>query len=226
MTFSGFGPQALPFFKALAFHQSKDWFASNRSAYEDEVKTPLGDLIDALAAEFAAAKIPLKGDRKSSLFRLHRDVRFAKDKSPYKTHAGAVMTRSGAKSDPGLLYIHIAPEGCFAAAGFYQAEPAALNNLRRAIIRKPKAWTQMLAKLAKAKLALSDDQRMLRLPKGFEGVEPVALAEAVKNRSFIVTRPIAPKSLKSASLVAEIKSFAAEALPLLEWGWDAIVESR
>jgi uncharacterized protein (TIGR02453 family) len=84
MPFSGFGPQALPFFKALAFHQTKDWFEANRAIYEGDVKTPFGDLVEALAARFAKEKIPLKGDRKASLFRINRDVRFAKDKSPYK----------------------------------------------------------------------------------------------------------------------------------------------
>ena len=118
MPFSGFGPQAVPFFKALAFHQTKDWFEANRAIYEGEIKGPLGDLVEDLAARFAKAKTPLKGDRKASLFRINRDVRFAKDKSPYKTNAGAVLSRTGAKNDPGMLYFHVAAEGCFAAAGF------------------------------------------------------------------------------------------------------------
>ena len=72
-------------------------------------------------------------------------MRFAKDKNPYKTHAGAVLTRSGAKNDPGLLYIHIDPTGCFVAAGFYQPEPEALARLRaadRARARRPgRRWS-------------------------------------------------------------------------------------
>ena len=132
MPFSGFGPQAIPFFKALAFHQTKDWFDANRAIYDDEIKGPLGDLVEELAARFAKAKTPLKGDRKASLFRIHRDVRFAKDKSPYKTNAGAVLTRTGTKNDPGLIYIHVAADGCFVAAGFYQPEPEALARPRAA----------------------------------------------------------------------------------------------
>ena len=123
MAFSGFGPQAVPFFKALAFHQTKDWFEFNRAIYEGEIKGPLGDLVEELTARFAKAKTSLKGDRKASLFRINRDVRFAKDKSPYKTNAGAVLSRTGAKNDPGMLYVHVSAEGCFAAAGFWQPEP-------------------------------------------------------------------------------------------------------
>lgn len=226
MSYSGFGPQALPFFKALAFHQDKDWFEANRATYERDVKAPLGDLVEALAEKFAAAKIPLKGDRKSSLYRLNRDLRFAKDKSPYKTHAGAIMTRGGTKGDPGLLYVHIAPEGCFAAMGFYHVEPAELGNLRRAILRAPKAWTRLRVALAKADLALSAEEAMKRLPKGFEAVADPELAAALKLKSYIVSRPLAPNSLSGPGLVADIARFAAQALPLLEWGWDAIVDQR
>ena len=99
MAFQGFGPKALPFLKALGFHQTKEWFEANRATYESDLKTPMGDLVEDLSAAFAKAKIPLKGDRQASLFRINRDVRFAKDKSPYKTNVGAVMTRGGSKND-------------------------------------------------------------------------------------------------------------------------------
>ena len=102
MSFQGFGPDALPFFKALAFHQTREWFEENRATYEAQIKAPFGDLVEDLASAFAKSGIPLRGDRKASLFRLNRDIRFSKDKSPYKTHAGAVLTRGGAKDDAGL----------------------------------------------------------------------------------------------------------------------------
>ena len=116
MSFQGFGTQALPFFKALAFHQSKEWFNANRETYERAVKGPMGDLVEDTAARLAQAKIPIKGDRKSSAFRIHRDVRFSQNKDPYKTHAGVVLTRSGTKNDPGVLYFHLSPTECFFAA--------------------------------------------------------------------------------------------------------------
>ncbi|MEJ0098002.1 MAG: DUF2461 domain-containing protein [Bauldia sp.] len=124
--FTGFGSKALPFLKALKFHQSKDWFDENKALYERDVVVPMTALLDDLAAGFAEDGIALKSGGKRSIFRIHRDVRFAKDKSPYKTHCGAVMTRSGSKGDNGLLYLHIDPEGegSFVAAGFHMPEPA------------------------------------------------------------------------------------------------------
>ena len=101
MMFAGFGPKALPFFKALKFHQSREWFEANRETYESAVKGPIGDLVEDVAERLAKAKIPIKGDRKSSLFRIHRDVRFSANKDPYKTHAGIVLTRSGEQERSG-----------------------------------------------------------------------------------------------------------------------------
>jgi len=226
MAFQGFGPQALPFLKALAFHQTKEWFEDNRGAYESQLKGPLGDLVEELSARFAKSGTPLKGDRKASLFRINRDVRFAKDKSPYKTNAGAVLTRTGAKNEPGLLYIHVAADGCFCAAGFYQPEPDVLARLRGAVARAPKAWSAMTAKLAKHGLTLSDEYAMKRAPRGFEDVGDPIIAAALRNQSLICSRGIADSRLLAPGLVDDLQAFARDAMPLLEWGWSAVVDAR
>jgi uncharacterized protein (TIGR02453 family) len=226
MAFQGFGPQAIPFLKALAFHQTKEWFEDNRAAYESQLRGPLGDLVEDLAARFAKTKTPLKGDRKASLFRINRDVRFAKDKSPYKTNAGAVLTRTGAKNDAGLLYVHVAADGCFCAAGFYQPEPDVLARLRAAIARAPKAWSAMIAKLAKGGLTLSDEYAMKRPPRGFEEIANPLIAAALRNKSFICWRDIADSRLAAPGLVDDLQAFAKDAMPLLAWGWSAIVDAR
>src|SRR5450432_682040 len=79
MSFRGFGPQALPFFKGLAFHQTREWLEANREIYERDIKAPFGDLIEDLSAALAKSGSPLRGSRKASLFRLNRDVRFSRD---------------------------------------------------------------------------------------------------------------------------------------------------
>jgi uncharacterized protein (TIGR02453 family) len=226
MAFRGFGPQAVPFLKALGFHQTKEWFEENRSTYESDIKGPLGDLVEDLSAAFAKAGTPLKGDRKASLFRINRDTRFAKDKSPYKTNAGAVMTRGGAKGENGLFYIHIAADGCRAVAGFYQPEPEDLARLRRAIVRAPKTWSEVTARLSKAGLTLTERNAMTRAPRGFESVTDPIVAAAVRNKSFICARPIADDRIASPALVSDLQSFVGNAMPLLEWGWSAVADNR
>jgi uncharacterized protein (TIGR02453 family) len=226
VSFKGFGPQALPFFKALGFHQTKEWFEDNRATYEAEVKEPFGDLVEDLAAAFAKAGVPLKGDRKASLFRLNRDIRFAKDKSPYKTHAGAVLTRGGAKNDKGLFYIHVAPDGCFVAAGFYHPEPDDLSALRRAIVRAPKDYEKVTKGLDKAGIGMRDDESLTRLPRGFETVSDAKVKAAVMKKSFIGSKPIDAARLSSPGLIDDLAAFGKQALPLLQWGWGAIVDER
>jgi len=222
MSFQGFGPEALPFFKALAFHQTREWFEANRSTYETAVKGPLGDLVEDVAARLRRAKIPIKGDRKSSAFRIHRDVRFSNNKDPYKTNAGVAMTRSGAKNDPGVLYFHLSPEECFFAAGFHMPDPAQLGRLRAAAARAPKAYKAMTKKLAKTGLAVSDEDSLKRAPRGFEAVDDPEIAAAIRLRNLICLRPVAARAITSPKLAEDFCAFASDALPLLAWGWDAL----
>ena len=226
MSFRGFGPQAIPFLKALAFHQNKEWFEANRITFERDAKEPMGDLIEDLSATFAKAKIPLKGDRKASIFRQNRDVRFAKDKSPYKTNLGAVMSRGGAKNDKGFLYIHLSPERCFSAAGFYMPEPADLAKMRSAIVRAPKVWAEIAGKLSAAGFEFMEEDALKRLPKGFEDVADPAVAEAIKRKTIVCGRDIAEARLGRPELVAELVDFTKKSMPLMNWGWAAIADER
>ena len=226
MAFAGFGPKALPFFKALKFHQSREWFEANRETYESAVKGPMGDLVEEVAERFARSKIPIKGDRKSSMFRIHRDVRFSANKDPYKTHAGAVMTRSGLKNHPGLLYFHLSPAECFFAAGFYQPEPDQLARLRAAAARGPKPFKAMTAKLRKAGLSLSEEDSLKRAPRGFETIDDPEIAAAARLKSLVCLRPVHETAIASPALADDFCAFARDALPLLQWGWEAIVDSR
>jgi len=226
MTFTGFGPKALPFFKALKFHQSREWFEANRETYESAVKGPMGDLVEQVAERLRKAKVPIQGNRKSSLFRIHRDVRFSANKDPYKTNSGALLSRSGNKNDPGLLYFHLSPEECFFAAGFYLPDPDRLARLRAGAARAPKAFKAMTAKLKKAGLALSADDSLKRAPRGFEAIDDPEIAAATRLKSMICLRPVGEAAIALPALADDFCAFAADALPLLKWGWDALADAR
>lgn len=221
--FKGFGKDALGFFKALAFHQNKAWFDENRALYQSDVLDPMIALLDDLTATFARRRIPLKADGKRSIFRVHRDVRFAKDKSPYKTHCGAVMTRSGAKMENGLLYVHIGPEGCFAAAGFYRPEAADLARLRKAIAGGGgRKFSGVTAALKKGKLALGNEDQLTRVPRGFEALKDGPLDGAIRLKSLIVEEPLSDRLVMSPKLTETVVDFTKRAMPLLNFGWAAL----
>ena len=179
-------------------------------------------LLDDLSEAFAAKKIPLKAEGKRSIFRIHRDVRFAKDKSPYKTHCGATLTRSGRKMEQGLVYLHIDPEGCFVAAGFHQPEPAQLAKLRQAIAAKPAKVKAMQAALKKGKLALSDEFQLSRVPRGFEALKGGPLEGVVRLKSFLVEEPLSEAQIRNPKLSERIVDFTRRARPLLDFGWAAL----
>lgn len=216
--FTGFGAKALPFFKALAFHQNKAWFDENRSLYESDVLFPLRALLVDASHVLKQRDITLVGDPKRGIFRLNRDVRFSKDKSLYKTHAGAVITRSGAKNDPGLVYIHVSPEGCFFASGFYHAEPRQLRELRTFIRDKPERFRELVAHLERHGLVFSRDDSLTRAPRDFQDVNDPVCAEAVKLKSFVVRLPFPDEALYDRKLVTTLVDFCAVVEPLIVWG--------
>ncbi len=220
--FKGFGPKALAFFTALKFHQDKAWFEDNRTLYQSDVLDPMVALLDELSETFAARKIPLKAEGKRSVFRIHRDVRFAKDKTPYKTHCGATLTRSGRKMEQGLVYLHIDPEGCFVAAGFHMPEPAQLLKLRQAIAARPVRFKAVEKALATGKLAFDTDSQLSRIPRGFEALKGGPLDGVIRLKSFIVEEPLTEALIRSPKLVEKIVDFALRARPLLDFGWQAL----
>ena len=216
--FQGFGPKALPFLKALDFHQSREWFVENRDLFESELRDPLGDLVDTLTERFAAAGLGLRGDRKKSLFRINRDVRFAKDKRPYNRHLSAMLSPDGTKMEQGVFFVYIGLDRCFADVAWWNPEPPLLLAMRKRIIARPAEYRKLLSTLKKNGLGLETEGRMKRTPRGFEEVDEPDLVDAIRNRHFYVQHMIDPAGIHATSLVDELVDFTLRAKPLLDWG--------
>ena len=219
--FDGFEPAAFAFLRDLSENQDRDWFNAHKHIYEQSVKAPMLSLVMDVSQKLAEARLPIKGDQQKALFRVNRDIRFAKDKRPYKTHAGAVLTRNGTKDAPGLLYIHFDPRGCFAAAGFFRPLPSTLQSLRKELLHNATGWTKVTRALTKSGLELSADDTLTRVPKGFE-VASDTVTDALKLKSWIVRHPLSKATMSGKGAVKEIFSFAVAALPLLQFGWHAL----
>src|SRR5947208_1541755 len=220
--FAGFRPAAFAFFGELRDNNDPVWFKPRKAVYEAEVLAPFRELIGSVGAAFAATGIPLVGDPIRGIFRIYRDVRFSPDKRLYKTHAGAVLTRSGRKRDPGLLYLHVAPAESMVAAGFWHPEPDLLLRLRRAILDDPDAFLALADGLAAAGSPLSSDEQLSRPPRGFEVAKGTKVAGYVGWKSFTAHAPLSDAEMQSPALVDRIVDFARTALPLLEWGWSVV----
>lgn len=221
--FKGFAPEAFAFFDELYFTQERAWFLANKSVYDKMVKAPMLDLLADLSAELARRKVPLQADPKRAIFRIHRDVRFARDKRPYKTHIGAVLTRDGSKQSPGLLYVHVDPTGSWAGSGFYHLPDDGLAAVRGRIATRPQEFRRMIATLGDAGLALAvDDEALKRKPRGFDAVNDPDLVDALCRRSLILRQPLTREAVSGPEAVAQLADFAVASLPLLDFGWQAM----
>jgi uncharacterized protein (TIGR02453 family) len=215
-------PEAgLRFLSALAKHNDRAWFGERKETYRSAVEEPLAAIALDAAARLARKKLDLAPDPRRIVFRIHRDVRFSHDKSPYKTHAGAVLHPHGNRDAPGVLYIHIDPKEPFLAAGFYQPEKSAIAAMRGAIVDDPRAFARVLASIERRGLSLSREGALSRLPRGFAVADP-GLEPYVKLTSFIIRQPLARADLVDPGFAARIAAFGMDAKPLLTWGWSAL----
>lgn len=219
--FKGFGDKALPFLKALDFHQNREWFVENKDLFEEHLKEPLGDLVEELTARFEKVGLPFKGDRVKSQFRIKRDTRFSHDKAPYNRHLSALLSNSGTKWDEsGCFYVCIGLPGvrdCYAGVAWWGPKKELLQAIREAIVEKPDAYRAVIAKLKKSGLKISDNDRLKRTPRGFDTVTDTDLLEAIRNRHFAVRLEIDPESITRADLGDRLVKFAEQSRPLIDW---------
>jgi uncharacterized protein (TIGR02453 family) len=220
--FSGFPQGALRFLRELRDNNDPMWFKPRKGVYETEVLAPFRRLILAVAAALEAAGAPLTGDPRRAIFRIYRDVRFSPDKRLYKTHAGAVLTRSGGRGDPGVLYLHVEPGASMVAAGFWHPQPPVLARLRRAILDDPPEFLALVDALAAAGHPVASDDRLTRPPRGFEAAKGAPYGDYLCWKSFTAHAALSDDEMLSPHLVERVAGLAGSMLPLLEWGWTAL----
>lgn len=223
--FTGFRPEAFAFFAELREHNEPGWFKPRKSVYETEILVPFRALVSALGEALELAGVPLKGDPARGIFRIYRDVRFSANKQLYKTHQGGVLTRSGGKGDPGLLYIHLEPGASMIGAGFWHPEPGLLSRLRGAVLAEPDEFLAMTGRLKGLGYSVTcENERLARPPRGFETTKGSAVADYVCWKNFLTDRTIGDDDMQSPGLVERIVDFAVAARPLLDWGWAAAAD--
>ncbi len=205
--FTGLRPAALTFLRALKKNNRREWFEANRATYERELKEPLKALIEELDVRFATLAPEFVGDPKTSLFRIHRDIRFSKDKSPYKTHAAFwIFHRApgrgvGQTVDGGAgFYFHVEPGASLVAGGLWMPPRPKLQRVRDAIADDPDAWESVvLAKPFVRRFGglTEDDPGVLlkRLPRGYAPGHPAE--RWLRFNSFTVSRALSDAEVLS-----------------------------
>jgi uncharacterized protein (TIGR02453 family) len=219
--FTGFADTEGKFFKALAKKNQRDWFLAHKSEFEEGWNAPMKLLLGEVRAAVDRVYAHVDLDE-PKVFRIFRDVRFSKDKSPYKTHIGGYipLKRSAkTKTDmPMALYFHVGAEESFAAAGHYMMEPESLSRFRAALIdpKKGKDLDKILAALKKKGFEGHAHGALKRVPKGFDPEHP--RAEMLKWKGLTVGFPGLPRGiLATPKLVKWLGDQCKGAAPLVEW---------
>ena len=218
-----FTAETLRFFKQLAAHNNKEWFEAHRDDYENNVREPMRDLVEELDVRFARFAPEIGGDPKRSMFRINRDIRFSKDKSPYKTNAGcwfhhrSASRKVGSEAAEGSagFYFHLQPGKSFIGAGVWMPPRPQLNKLRSAIAEKPEGFVRMVQSLPKRFGGVSDEGALKRMPRGYSEDHPAA--KWLKYQSFTTGRSLTDAQVTSTKLPALLEREYEAMLPLVRW---------
>jgi uncharacterized protein (TIGR02453 family) len=200
MAFSGWPEEALDFFDGLAADNSKTYWTAHKAVYEEKILGPMTELTEELAAEFGEPKI----------FRPYRDIRFSADKSPYKTHIGAVIAGAG--------YVQLSAEGLGAGAGMWQMSPEQLTRYREAVASDGLGaeLEDIIATLEKADITVHGHGALKSAPRGYPADHPRVALLRYKGLTSWRQWPVAPW-LETASAKDHLVSFFRTSTPLRSW---------
>ena len=188
-------PDLFVFFKDLSKNNNKPWFEKNKSRYEASVREPLLAFIEAAGEKFSKISPCIVADARKvggSLFRIYRDVRFSKDKSPYKTQAGIHFRHDEAENAhaPGF-YLHLEPGNVFAGAGIWRPDSESLRKIRKGIDGNRKGRKSVVEDPRFAAQFRLEGDCLVRPPKGYSNDHP--LVADLKRKDFIAICPLTQK---------------------------------
>ena len=200
-------PALFDFFTDLRNNNNRDWFLANKWRYEACVKDPLLTLITDFAAPLADISahfnaIPKVG---GSLFRIYRDIRFSKDKRPYKTAAGVHFRHKAGKNAhaPGF-YLHLGPGECFAAVGLWGPDTRTLNQIRQTIVNDSSEWERVTTDPDFSAIYTRDlhADSLKRAPRGFDPDH--RFVDDLKRRHFVASSVLTESDICKSDFLEEL----------------------
>lgn len=227
-----FTPELFKFLKQLARNNNRDWFQANKARYEEVVRAPalrliadMAEPLQALSPQLVANPKPVGG----SLFRIHRDTRFASDKTPYKTHVGITFYHAATKAvqrgdagnaamgrlDAPVFYLHLQPGESFTGAGIWHPQPQSVKRIRDYMLNNPASWKQATRSAAFRKSWALGGESLSRPPKGYDPAHE--LIEDLKRKDFIASTQLADEALFDPKLPQRLVKLYREVAPLADW---------
>jgi len=216
--FEGFPKECLDFLKKLKRNNNRQWFQQRKQDYLDYVKFPMQCLIASLSQRMIDDAPEIVFDPKRSIFRIYRDVRFSKNKAPYKTSVAAVFELRGKKSPaetPGL-YLHIEPGDVFIGGGIYMPTGEQLKAIRKAIVDRPKEYLAIVSnKKFKKEFGGIQGEKLQKAPLGFPKDHP--MIDHLRHKQFYVGKEYAETVCLRARFLETTASNFVDTMPLVRW---------
>lgn len=223
--FSGFSTKAFTFLKGLAEHNDREWFEARRDTYEETLRAPMKALIEEMDARLATFAPEITGTVKGSMFRIHRDVRFSRNKAPYKTNAACWFFHRDSRGTVGQdavhggagMYFHLEPRACLAGGGIWMPPAPALKRVRAALDVGHEEFQSIVhAKPFKQRFGAMETEAMLkRMPRGFAMDHPAG--EWLRYQSFTAGCALTQAEVTSATLPDRLEEIFRTIVPLVRW---------
>ena len=214
--FVGFPKEGITFLQRLKKNNNRDWFAKHKNEYEEFVKLPMQSLIVALQAPMMAIAPEFEFNPKRSLFRIYRDTRFSKDKTPYKTHVSAIFHPKGHWEQSAGYYLHIEPGEIYLGGGIYMPDGIQLKRIRSAIATRADEFLSIIGdKNFKKRFGVLEGSKLQRNPQGFRGDHP--MIEWLKYKQFYAGVSWKTDVCFSPKFTDKVISLYRELLPLLRF---------
>ncbi|HEX6832859.1 MAG TPA: DUF2461 domain-containing protein [Rudaea sp.] len=214
-----FQPAGLRFLRDLAKNNNRDWFAHNKPRYESSVRDPFLNLIADLAEPLAKISPHFRADPRpvgGSMFRIHRDTRFANDKTPYKTWLGAKLFHERSRQVPApVFYLHIQPGASFAGGGMWHPEAPTLKRVRDFLVDNPASWKKAVgAKAFRSRFELGGES-LIRPPRGYDPQHE--LIDDIKRKDFVASCEIPDAVVTSDRLRKTLIDIFAGVAPMVDY---------
>lgn len=220
------------FLRELAENNSREWFLDNKARYESQVRQPalqliadLGAPLQKISPQLIASPKPVGG----SLFRIHRDTRFASDKRPYKTHVGMYFAHAATKAvargeagnaapgrlDAPGLYLHLEPGGCFMGGGLWHPQPPSVKRVRDYMLSNPVSWKKATRDAALRRHFELGGESLARPPRGYDPEHE--LIDDLRRKDYIASAPLTQAEVLSPDLLKLLVQRYRQLTPMLDW---------
>ncbi len=193
--FAGFPAEGLKFLRDLKKNNNREWFQPRVETYKEKVRAPMLELVEALHRAMLKFAPDYAGEPPRCLYRIYRDIRFSKDKTPYKTRVDALFWRNSLEKDEGAAYyISVSPESVFIGAGLYMPSPASLLAVRQSVASNAEEFRATFeSKTVRNLMGELKGARLTRVPKGFSADH--SAAELLKHKQFVLSATLTEPGL-------------------------------